>query len=108
MAAMEMAAERWSLGSLLGRATNSDPITGLEPTISDETPRWNKRVSLDQLRDQMERARLEMDKTERDAVQMRARAEAARDAFEVARDDLLHAIEALNLFPNAPPPEVET
>jgi hypothetical protein len=36
---------------------------------------------------------------------MRARAEAARDAFEVARDDLLAAIEALNLFPNAPPAE---
>jgi hypothetical protein len=105
---MEMAAERWSLGSLLGRATTSDPITGLEPTISDEAPKWTRKVSLDQLRDQMERARIEMDKTERDAVQMRARAEAARDAFEVARDDLLQAIEALNLFPNAPPPEVET
>ena len=78
----------------------ADPPTEREP--GTEAPKWNPRPSLDGLRDAMETARRDMDRADKAAYEAVEASKRYRDAFEVARDDLLAAIEALNLFPSDP------
>ena len=96
-------ADRW-LGSLLGKAGASDPITGLERT----GPSLRGRVSLDALRDRFEAAKRNLEKSEAEAKRYRDVAEGYRDELEVARDDLIAALESLDLFPTEPPAKGET
>ena len=81
----------------------ADPPTEREP--GTEAPKWSARPSLDGLRDAMEAARRDMDRADKAAYEAVEASKRYRDAFEVSRDDLLQAIEALNLFPTEPPAE---
>ena len=72
------------------------------PTTENSRPHRG-RVSLDALRDRLETAARNLEKSEAQAMAAREAAERYRDEWEVARDDLMAALEELNLFPTEPP-----
>ena len=79
-------------------------IPSLDAPATENSRPHRGRVSLDALRDRLETAARNLEKSEAQAMAAREAAERYRDEWEVARDDLMAALEELNLFPTEPPP----
>jgi hypothetical protein len=83
-------AEKW-LGSLLGRAKSSEPITGVEPTMPAET-NWSKVPKVDPLIQRLAQAQRDLDRAERTAMEARQAAEAYREQVEMIKEEIEQAL----------------